>query len=107
MDVVNNVTHREPVDVENIFILRSMFYLVKPSETYYEYHEEVPNLTSESMKFYFAFFFLEQFIFLFKNGKFNGRLCDVVSSYSFLSCIELICCNSCHTVYVQRLEVKL
>ena len=34
---------------ENFFVLRSMFYLLKPNETYIEHVKDVPDITSKAI----------------------------------------------------------
>jgi len=40
---------------EQFFTLRSMFYLLKPSETYIENAKDVPDLTAKAVPVYYYF----------------------------------------------------
>ena len=77
--IINGTIEKSSLKVDDFLLLRSMLYLVKPSETYYENAEEVPDLVVEVLKFFFGFILIEQIIFLLKDGKFNGRMSDAVS----------------------------
>lgn len=74
---MENSTFDEFLQNENLFVLRSMFYLLKPSETFIKNEHEVPDLTKKSVPIFFAIMFVEQIILLLKNGKFSGRIEDV------------------------------
>jgi len=77
---MENSTFDEFLQNENLFVLRSMFYLLKPSETFIKNEHEVPDLTKKSVPIFFAIMFVEQIILLLKNGKFSGRIEDVITS---------------------------
>ena len=66
----------------DLFTLRSIFYLLKPSETFYENVNDVPDYTSRAFNIFFTFILLEQMILIAKNGKITFRLNDTVSSLS-------------------------
>lgn len=65
---------------ENLFVFRAMFYLLMPSETYFKEEKDVPDLTTEAVPLFFVLIFIEQIVFLIKNGRFNGRVDDIVTS---------------------------
>jgi alkylglycerol monooxygenase len=62
--------------------LRAMFYLLTPQETYYEFKDDVPNVTFQVTPIFYSFIFVEQIIHLIKNGRFNGSLSDTITSLS-------------------------
>ncbi len=70
---INAVNHE-------IFILRSLFYLLHPNETYYKDLDQVPDLTAQAGNWFIILMFVEQAIFLLKDGRFNGRFSDAVTS---------------------------
>ena len=41
-----NQTIRSGYD-EHVFVLKAMFYLLSPEETYYEFKEDVPDITGK------------------------------------------------------------
>jgi hypothetical protein len=65
---------------ENLFVFRAMFYLLMPSETYFKEEKDVPDLTTEAVPLFFVLIFIEQIVFLIKNGRFNGRVDDILTS---------------------------
>lgn len=64
------------------FRTRALFYLLSPEETFFEHADEVPNITNRASEVFFVLVFVEQLIFLLKDGKFNGKLSDAISSMS-------------------------
>lgn len=76
-----NQTVRTGYD-EHIYMLKAMFYLLTPNETFYEKREDVPDLTGKASKYFLGLILIEQIIFIIKNGRFNGRLSDGITSIS-------------------------
>lgn len=84
-----------------LFDLRSLFYLLKPSETFYERKEDVPDITLnvnmcslwhirqfitvrlKASNLFFSFVIIEQIIILLKNGRLSGRVNDSVIKWIF------------------------
>ncbi len=65
-----------------IYVLRSLFYLLHPNETYYKSLDQVPDLTAQAGNWFLILMIVEQVIFLLKDGRFNGRLSDAITSMS-------------------------
>ena len=52
---MNNTTETFKIPIEvSVFTVRSLFYLIKPAETFYEYVDQVPDLL-EMVKPFFKF----------------------------------------------------
>lgn len=81
MDLVHNETaYIKPDQPEFDFYLRSLLYLIKPSETFYAETKDVPNITNKATSILFILVFVEQILHLIKDGKFNGKISDGVAS---------------------------
>ncbi|CAF0769890.1 unnamed protein product [Brachionus calyciflorus] len=66
----------------DFFTLRSIFYLLKPSETYFDKVENVPDFTSRAFNVFFSFIIIEQIILVYRKRKIMFRLNDTISSLS-------------------------
>lgn len=62
------------------YAMRSMFYLLTPSETFYEHKYQVPDLPLKSMEVFFGFIFVENIIHLAQEGKLAGSVSDGITS---------------------------
>lgn len=62
----------------DFFTLRSIFYLLKPSETFYKNVSDVPDYTAKAFNIFFSFIIIEQIILLIQNQKICFRLNDTV-----------------------------
>lgn len=80
--VTSNLTSNDPrsfLDKQS-YILRSMFYLLHPNETYIKELKNVPDFTAKAGNMFIALILVEQAIFLLKHGRFNGRISDSLTS---------------------------
>lgn len=78
-----NITNETYQAVDHqLYVLRALFYLVHPNETYYKELDEVPDLVAESGNWFLVLMMLEQIVYLIKEGRFNGRLSDGITSIS-------------------------
>ena len=81
MDLAQNSTaYIKPDEPQIDFYLRSLLYLIKPSETFYADTKDVPNITNKATSVLFILVFVEQIIHLIKDGKFNGKISDGIAS---------------------------
>lgn len=65
---------------EQMFVVRGMFYLLSPNETYFERIEEVPDIRKLSGNWFIGFMVIEQILFIIKHGRFNGTIADSITS---------------------------
>jgi hypothetical protein len=69
--------------MKSSYSVRSVFYLLTPTETYYAKQEDVPDLSVNAFNVMMSFIFFEQLIFLAKHGRFSGRINDSVFELLF------------------------
>ena len=89
MDLNKTVVEYLDLVLAKTYRIRSIFYLLTPSETYYESTSDVPDLTTDALNLFYALMLVEQVVFILRYGRFNGKTSDAITSFGSLIIISL------------------